>query len=99
MNLDWFIEFVEGYESEFDEVLGISSYSLGLQGGCGTKNGAQKISFEINDWKFNCKTVVTKDNDCIFAVLSKSSGIKKTGKVVRRELGFEHGSMIRIDEL
>jgi hypothetical protein len=42
---------------------------------------------------------VTKDNDCIFAVLSKSSGIKKTGKVVRRELGFEHGSMIRIDEL
>ena len=40
MNLDCFIEFVEGYESDFEEVLGISSYSLGLQGGCGTKNDA-----------------------------------------------------------
>jgi hypothetical protein len=30
MNLDYFLDFIEGYEDEYKEVLAISSYSLGL---------------------------------------------------------------------
>ena len=52
MNLEDFISFVEEYETKFNKVGGASSFSLGLGGGCGNKNDAQVINFEINNWQF-----------------------------------------------
>ena len=41
----------------------------------------------------------TKNDDCIFACISNTLGIKKAGKTYRKELGCSTTGMISTDEL
>jgi hypothetical protein len=65
-------------------------YALNLRGGCDTRS-QKNIPIDVNGWKFVVDTVKTTDNNCVFAVCSKVSTIKKHGKTVRKELGFIDG--------
>lgn len=99
MDLDDFISFVEGYPNKgYKSITAVESYSLGMGGGCSMKKQIIR-DLEINGWIFDVISPETKNDDCIFACLSATLGIKKAGKTYRKELGLPPTGVISTDEL
>ena len=94
MKLETMLLMLDEYENDWDyQVLDIERLELPFAGGCYNKGGF-KGTTEIDEIVYDWISVKTKEGDCIFANIIKSSEYKgKFIKNIRKELDIKNGDI------